>query len=207
VPDDRDHSLDRGSAACSAPGPTRRTLLGAALSTAVLAATSACSKSRSAPPNGGGSSGKGSADPDPGLLAGLRSAEAGLITQYDAVLAQFPELAVKLAPLRADHAGHLAAAGGTAPASAPAATPTPTPAAGASATALAGLAGAERAAANSRIGDCGTAHGPELARLLASIGGCEAAHSAVLTDLARTAEPAPRKTRTPAPAKTPGAVE
>jgi hypothetical protein len=45
---------------------------------------------------------------------------------------------------------------------------------------VADLARAELSSANRRIGQCERARDRQLARLLASIGGCEAAHTAVL---------------------------
>jgi len=176
----------------------RRTVVGGLLSTVLLAATGACSGSP-APAASGAHPDSGSAapvDPDAGLLVGLRSAELGLIAQYDAVIAQYPALSARLTAMRADHAAHLAGVGGSVP------EPSPTPS-GASqldmGQAVAGLAGAERSAASARIGDCRGAHDPGLARMIAAIGGSEAAHAALLAQLAAQHFSGP--TKSPAPAK------
>src|ERR1700743_3873446 len=97
-------------------GVDRRTVVGGLLSTVLLAATGACSGS-AAPGASGAHHDSGSAaqaDPDAGLLAGLSAGELGLIAQYDAVIAQYPALGARLTPMRADHAAHLAAVGGSA---------------------------------------------------------------------------------------------
>jgi hypothetical protein len=134
-------------------------------------------------------------------LVGLRSAELGLIAQYDAVIAQYPAVSARLTAMRADHAAHLAAVGG----SIPEATATPSGAPQLDmGQAVAGLAGAERSAASARIGDCRGAHDLGLARTIAAIGGCEAAHAALLAELA--AQHASGPTKSPVPAKHPAAA-
>jgi hypothetical protein len=193
VPGDRRSSLTGGL--------DRRTVVGGFLSALLLAVAGGCSRpgSSAGSPGARHEPGPGTPpDPDAGLLVGLRSAELSLIAQYDAVIAQFPALSARLTAMRADHAAHLAAVGGSAP------EPSPTPTAGApgdAGQAAATLAGAERTAASARIGECRGAHDPNLARLIAAIGGSEAAHAALLADLAAQHSPTP--TRSPTPARTP----
>lgn len=185
----------------------RRTVVGGLLSTVLLAATGACSGSAARGASGAHpDSGSGApADPDAGLLVGLRSAELGLIAQYDAVIAQYPVLSARLTAMRADHAAHLAAVGG----SVSQASPNPSSASQLDiGQAVAGLAGAERSAASARIGDCRGAHDPGLARMIAAIGGSEASHAALLTALAAlAAQHTPGPTKSPAPAKHSEATE
>lgn len=175
----------------------------------MLVGASGCSKgSHSNPDPEKQGSGKSTApDPDLALLAALRSTKLALITDYDEAVAAFPVLGTRLNPFRNDHVGHLEALGGTAPTPTPAppaqtlptqtphaqtptprtptprtsARPTPTGQAQAQASALARLAMAEHGAAASRPAQCQSAQDPELARLIAAIGGCEAAHEALLT--------------------------
>jgi hypothetical protein len=143
-------------------------------------------------------------DPDTELLRDVIAGKRVLLARYGALTARHPRLTTRLAGARADHEGHLralsanphAAAGSAtadpAPSGAPglpgaSATPTATPGsvvAAEPAEALRDLAGAERAAAAARQLQCVAARDAELARLLASIGACEAAHGLVLADLA-----------------------
>lgn len=133
----------------------------------------------------------GEPDPDLDLLARAIGEKQALLDDYAAATARHAQLTDRLAPMRADHEAHLAALTGFRPdVPAPAAAPSAAPSASASPTAPAvaddraraveDLAAAEQRAANRRIGQCGTARDPKLARLLASIGGSEAAHTAVL---------------------------
>jgi hypothetical protein len=130
----------------------------------------------------------------------VAAAEQALLAAYDAVAVAHPELAGRLAPFRADHAAHLqglvpgatpstTTSATTAPSStAPSSTaPSSTASAGpplssppASTAILHQLADLERSAAAARLGDVATTSG-SLARLIASIGGCEAAHAALLS--------------------------
>lgn len=140
--------------------------------------------------------------PDESLARRVAVAETALVAAYDAAAVQHPELAGQLAPFRADHAAHadallpgaaspaprIAAPSSTAPSStppsstppssaplsstAPSSTPPPNPI-------IAALAALEGSAAAARVDDLVTTTG-SLARLLASIGGCEAAHAALL---------------------------
>ncbi|MFC4030572.1 hypothetical protein ACFO3J_03700 [Streptomyces polygonati] len=141
---------------------------------------------------GGCSGGEGAARPAaeapaPGVVEKARAARdsAGLLARYDGALAAHPELAGRLAPLRAEVARHVRAFGGRA---APPATGTPgtpgTPAAspppriGAAAT-LTALATAERELADRRAKTLLTVPG-ELARLLASVAAAGAGHVVLL---------------------------
>jgi hypothetical protein len=123
-------------------------------------------------------------DPDLALLAAVIAEKSDLLGAYEAATTRFPPLNSRLKPLRADHAAHLAALTGFRPgiptaAPSGSASPSAGPQGGQSST-VEDLAAAELAAAGRRIGQCRTAADPQLARLLASIGGCEAAHAAVL---------------------------
>jgi hypothetical protein len=132
--------------------------------------------------------------PDQLVAQRVAAAEQALLAAYDAVTVTHPELAGRLASFRADHAAHLQ---GLVPGAAPSTTPSDTAPASSppSGTAAAGpplssppastailhdLADLERTAAAARLGDVATTSG-SLARLIASIGGCEAAHAALLS--------------------------
>lgn len=117
------------------------------------------------------------------------AAERQLITAYDDAIAAHPDLAAALAPIRANHATHLAGLLGTSTSSksadaastAPSAT-LPTSLASTSpspADTVKALAALERAAAGERLRDM-PASAPGLSRLIASIGACEASHGPVL---------------------------
>jgi hypothetical protein len=138
------------------------------------------------------------------LLAGrVAIAEEALLAAYDAAADAHPELAGRLASFRADHAAHLhglvpgatpPAPASTAPSSAAPSTAAPSsiPPSGtnsanapvssppASTAILRQLADLERSAAAARVNDVMSTTG-SLARLIASIGGCEAAHAALLS--------------------------
>jgi hypothetical protein len=142
--------------------------------------------------------------PDQLVAQRVAAAEQALLAAYDAVTLTHPELAGRLAPFRADHAAHLQGlVPGATPSTPPSnttssnTTPSSTPVASIppSGTASAGpplssppvstavfhqLADLERDAAAARLGDVATTSG-SLARLIASIGGCEAAHAALLS--------------------------
>jgi hypothetical protein len=137
--------------------------------------------------------------PDQLVAQRVAVAEQALLAAYDAVTVAHPELAGRLAPFRADHAAHLrglvpgATPSTTTPSSttpsstAPSTTAPTTASAGpplssppASSAILHQLADLERRAAAARLGDVATTSG-SLARLVASIGGCEAAHAALLS--------------------------
>ncbi|MFD9401928.1 hypothetical protein ACFWA4_24320 [Streptomyces sp. NPDC060011] len=184
-------------------GPRRRTLLAAAAGTFALAGCSA-----------DGPSGDTTGGSRPSLADRARARAARdsttLAGRYTAVIAAHPDLEKKLAPLRADVAGHArafgagssagssaspsAAASGTAPGSA-SGSPTPSPSASASASAssdvaarpkdaLSELATAELALADERTQALVELPG-ELARLLASVAAAGAAHAYLLTEAAK----------------------
>lgn len=163
------------------------------------AATPTSGLASSSPPN---------VAPAQALAARAADDERALLAAYDAAIAAQPDLEPTLAPLRADHAAHLVGlvpgapttpAGPADPAAGTSATPTPAPSSPSFATgegtpagssagspaqspralALAALAAKERAAAAARVDDAMSAQG-SLARLLASIGGCEASHASLL---------------------------
>lgn len=211
----------------SAPGArlSRRTVLrllaGSVMGAAGASLLSGCkpaSSSGEAPTDtqrGGaaGASTPGAGGPDDPAIKALAhrvaADETALLAAYDKALAAHPELAAALAPLRDDHARHLAAVlpGSPTPSAPPTSTPAstvartattsaaPTSAAASNAVAssagppgaaglgpapvLGQLAALEAAAAAARLNDFPAGSG-SLARLLASIGGCEAAHASVL---------------------------
>lgn len=139
---------------------SRRALLG-------LAATvplTACTSSDEGPPP--------LPDPDDLLRDAAVGREQALLRQYDAALLALPDLAPRLAPVRAEHAEHLAALLGAAPSAAPTAAP------GAPVT-LAALAVAERQAAAAH-GQAALEASRELAGLLASLSASEASHPVAL---------------------------
>jgi hypothetical protein len=113
------------------------------------------------------------------VLAGKRT----LLEQYAATLERHPGLRTRLAPLRAEHEAHVTALNGspkpTPTASSAGASPAPPSVPATAGAALAKLATAERAAADARLADLAGAS-PRLARVLAAMGGCEAAHAALL---------------------------
>jgi len=119
------------------------------------------------------------------VVARAAAAESDLLLAYESAALTHPELASLLTPLRADHAAHLWGLLPTAVTTPPASTgPTVAGSSPVASTAppdpvLAQLASLERAAAAARLTDVAATSG-SLARLLASIGGCEAAHAALL---------------------------
>lgn len=117
------------------------------------------------------------------VVARAAAAEKALLLAYDTAALAHPELAGVLTPLRADHAEHLRgllpAAETSPPANKGVASSNPAASTAPSDLVLAELASLERAAAAARLTDV-AATGGSLARLLASIGGCEAAHAALL---------------------------
>lgn len=119
--------------------------------------------------------------PDQLLAQRVAAAEQTLIAAYDATAVAHPELAGRLAPFRADHLSHLQGLvpGSVADAS-PYPTNTPLLSSPTPAEIFQSLADLERTAAAARLGDVATTTG-SLARLIASIGGCEAAHAALLS--------------------------
>lgn len=168
--------------------PSRRTVLYGLAGLTALALVGGCTSGEDSPDSPRAAR---APDPDLELLARAVAEKQDLLAAYEAALTRHPELTERLRPMRADHQAHLAAltafrpevtaAGPTASAS-PAAAASPTAAATQTdrARTVEDLAAAEQASANRRIGQCETARDRQLARLLASIGGCEAAHTAVL---------------------------
>jgi hypothetical protein len=129
----------------------------------------------------------------------VAAAEVALVAAYDAAAAAHPELAGRLAPFRADHVAHLhglvpeglppsASPSSASPSSASPSSASPANTASAavpvssppaSTAVLLHLADLERTAAAVRLTDVAATTG-SLARLIASIGGSEAAHAALL---------------------------
>jgi hypothetical protein len=146
-------------------------------------------------------------DPDLALIRKVIEDKRALLARYAATVDRFPGLTGRLAPFRADHVGHLAALDAPpdpGPTASPSATPTPeVPAVPAERRGAArALAKAEQAAADRRVGHCVDARDRDLARLLAAIGGCEAAHGLLLDALADELPAEPRPKRTAAPKST-----
>jgi len=137
--------------------------------------------------NDGSPGGGSTPDPDLQLLADGVATTQDLLAAYEATLERHPQLADRLKPMRANHAAHLAALTSFRP-DLPTAAPGPDASASPTAPsvppardqAVEALAAAELAAAGKRVGQARNARDPKLARLLASIGGSEAAHTAVL---------------------------
>ncbi|MFJ9941903.1 hypothetical protein [Streptomyces erythrochromogenes] len=139
-----------------------------------------------------------SADADQEISLERRMREAAvrdsarLLERYDATTAAHPDLAARLAPLRAAVAAHTAAlspaaSGSPSPAASPsggtgAAAPAASggPVAAKPAEALTALADAERSLSEARTIDLAGAPG-ELARMLASVAACGAVHVHLLT--------------------------
>ena len=208
---------ESGVAAGGAPArPARRTVLGAILLTGAGLATGACGDKRDPGPNE--PSPTPTPDPDAALVATIIEDKRALLARYAATVERFPGLSGRLAPLRADHLGHLSAlnappeqTASPTPAATPSAGPVPAVPADRRAAARA-LAKAEQAAAGRRVPQCVEARDSDLGLLIASIGGSEAAHGSVLDDLADEL-PAPGPTKPKAtpkatpPAKAPPAEE
>jgi hypothetical protein len=140
--------------------------------------------------------------PDQLVAQRVAAAEQALLAAYDAVAVAHPELVGRLAPFRADHAAHLhglvpgalpsttassstapvaslAPSNTTAPSTIASSTTAPVSSPPTSAQIFQQLAEVERNAAAARVSDVASTSG-SLARLIASIGGCEAAHAALL---------------------------
>ena len=168
------------SGAVRTTGTTRRAVLRAGL---VLAAgatgTAACSGGSSAPEPRPPSA-------DDLVREAVRTTVAALTSAYQVAIAAVPDLVAPAGSLLAEHRAHLAALGaGPSPTTstsagtpAPAGSPVPTPPASV-AEALDRLVPLESAAARANAAQSANASGP-LARLVASIASCEAAHAAVL---------------------------
>jgi hypothetical protein len=160
-------------------------LVGTATVTAGLAtgALSGCSVF------GGGKPAQPTISPSPELASLAReralSSERSLLAAYDATIARHPALASQLAPMRADHADHLdalqpeSASGSPVPEPTGESTVEPPEVPADPKAALGVLVSAEREAAAERVADIGPLPA-RLAQLLASIGGSEAMHAALL---------------------------
>ncbi|MFF5590013.1 hypothetical protein [Streptomyces hygroscopicus] len=114
---------------------------------------------------------------------------AALLARYDATVDAHPALARRLAPLREETARHVAVFTAKDRSASPSATASRSPSAGGERVpevpesekkALSALAQAERRTADARTTALATAP-PELARLLASVAACGAAHVYLLT--------------------------
>ena len=112
---------------------------------------------------------------DSALRRRMRRDEASLLDRYAATLDRHPGTAALLTPLVAHHRAHLAALADDPDTPPDRRIRVP----GRRRAALRSLAAAEAASAASRAAAAGKAQ-PELARLLASVGACEASHSALL---------------------------
>jgi hypothetical protein len=146
------------------PGLSRRALLGLA----AVGPLAACTREAPAPVP---------PDPDDLLRSAAADRERALLREYDAALLALPALAARLAPVRAEHAAHLAALLGPEPTATgqPAATTAP-PAEPAS---VQRLVAAERAAATAH-GGAALEASQQLAGLLASLAASEASHPVAL---------------------------
>lgn len=142
--------------------PTRRAVLASGL----LLPVAACTSSEPAPVR------PVPVDPDVALRAAAVARERGLLAAYDAALQQDPGRAERLAPLRAEHAAHLAALGEQEAPSTVSPAPAPTPLGG-------DLATAERAAAAAHA-EATAAASPALAAVLAQLAASEASHPVAL---------------------------
>jgi hypothetical protein len=165
------------------PLPRRAVLVGAAALgvTALAAGLAGCSPDRATSPP----------PPDPDVELRLRVAGEvrSLLAAYAAVIATHPATGAKLRPLAAETRAHDRALSGppgalatpttrTASTATPASS-SPSPVPTTSSGALAWLAGLERAASVRRRRQLLRA-GPDLARLLASVGASEATHAALI---------------------------
>ncbi|WAP58627.1 hypothetical protein [Streptomyces sp. S465] len=168
----------------AAPVSRRRSLLLGGGVLGAVALLSGCSDdSKSRPDTGGGAA----------AVALLRARGArdstALLARYDATVDAHPALAERLTPLREETARHVAVFTSEDRSASPSATASRSPSAGGQRVpevpkdekkALAALAQAERHTADTRTAALTTAP-PELARLLASVAACGAAHVFLLT--------------------------
>ncbi|MFC8348994.1 hypothetical protein [Streptomyces sp. NPDC057280] len=162
-------------------GPRRRTLLASAAGAALLTGCSSGSDDSDSEESTGGS---------PSVTERARTRAArdsrGIVERYDVVLAAYPALAERLAPLRDAAVRHVEAFGGTVTAASPTVS-RPSPSATAPVSekdALVELADAERALADARAKALLDVPG-ELARLLASVAAAGAAHAYLLKEGAK----------------------
>jgi hypothetical protein len=120
------------------------------------------------------------ANADRRLIETTRATKLDVLTRYAVASAQHPTWAPQLDIFAAHHRAHLVTLSSTFPAPTPAPTLTLTSPSPRYSRAL--LAAAEQRLADQRVDDLAGAS-PGLARLLASIGGCEAAHASQLRSL------------------------
>ena len=124
-------------------------------------------------------------DPDLRLRDQVAAEVDDLVRAYAAATHAYPGLTDRLAPLAAEHQAHATALRGPQPTGSPSAgasgsaTPAEPEVPGSSSATVTWLAGLERRAARRRVRQTATA-GPDLARLLASVGACESVHAALL---------------------------
>ncbi|MGV9851590.1 hypothetical protein ACWDWU_22880 [Streptomyces sp. NPDC003442] len=171
------------ASACAAPVTRRRSLLLGGGALGAVALLSGCS-------DDSGSRREAAGGADVALLRarGARDSTA-LLARYDATVDAHPALAKRLAPLREETARHVAVFTAEGRSPSPSATVSRSPSAGGrrmpkvpgdEKRALSALAQAERQTADTRTAALATAP-PELARLLASVAACGAAHVYLLT--------------------------
>ncbi|WP_346768699.1 hypothetical protein [Streptomyces sp. DASNCL29] len=171
------------SASCAAPVTRRRSLLLGGGALGAVALLSGCS-------DGPESRREADGGADVALLRarGARDSTA-LLARYDATVDAHPALAERLAPLREETARHVAVFTAEGRSPSPSATVSRSPSAGGrrmpkvpedAKQALSALVQAERRTADTRTAALATAP-PELARLLASVAACGAAHVYLLT--------------------------
>ncbi|MFJ1993281.1 hypothetical protein [Streptomyces asiaticus] len=171
------------SASCAAPVTRRRSLLLGGGALGAVALLSGCS-------DGPESRREADGGADVALLRarGARDSTA-LLARYDATVDAHPALAERLAPLREETARHVAVFTAEGRSASPSATVSRSPSAGGrrmpkvpedAKQALSALVQAERRTADTRTAALATAP-PELARLLASVAACGAAHVYLLT--------------------------
>ncbi len=146
--------------------PTRRQVLQVS-AVAPLAVLAACSSDGQTPVT----------DADDSVRAQVGASENDLIRRYDATIAAFPAVALRLQPLRDQHAEHMSAVGGPDQASDLLGPVIPQT----QAAAVSELADAERDAATARRASSVEATSPDLIWNLALIATSESQHAATLT--------------------------
>ena len=149
---------------------SRRALLAALGSATVVGAVAACGSADPAAPS--------TAAPSERSRQDSANDEQALLDAYDAVMAAFPDLSTALVEIRAQHADHLQALGGSGVASPSFTVPATDTAA------LEALRAMERAASRSRRTACLSTSDADLAGLLTFIAASEASHAPALRDLA-----------------------
>ena len=154
---------------------SRRGFLASLVTGAAGVALAACTSS-----GDGGPSPSASTTPNPDDQARTASEDAvrTLLVSYAAAAAAFPTLAARLAPYVSRHEQHLSALQPKQPSKSASPSATPTMLGNADG-AVASLAAAEAAAAEAQLAGLAAVSGG-MARLLAGIAACEAAHAALL---------------------------